>query len=225
MSSDILHLNRVKDFVATMKSKRMLSTGATVVHYSGVLYNVQGSTHDPKEVPGHEGLSWKSLLKINGIEGNCYVSEPRGEGSHPDFSVGGHMTPNQDGSVSNGITFLMPLCYWHNSTSRDGIPFTLSENKMLRLTGYNLGELEATFKMRLPNSKPYSVLYYNNDHWDFLDVSEEEALRIKNNGFDNYYYVLMKRHEERSLDESGNKSKFLKERTIIHKPISLNLPS
>src|SRR5690606_12242697 len=110
------------------------STSAKVTTYSGVLYNVEGSTSDPKI--GKKG--WKELLIAEGISGpNCYVTNPNPSGTHPDFSVGGHMTVNPDGSVPTGGTcYLMPLCWFHNNASKDGIAYSHTQTSMLLLSGY-----------------------------------------------------------------------------------------
>ncbi|MCB1206944.1 MAG: hypothetical protein KDN18_22010 [Verrucomicrobiae bacterium] len=136
----------------------LLSTGARVVPYAGVLYNVVGSTDDPDI----DGASWKQLLIRNGSNGDCYVTDPlpdRAGTSHPGFDVGGHMTPNRDGQVARGETcYLMPLCKWHNSTQRDGTPFEHEETTMLELSGFMEGELAATFAARMPGDAEYRLV-------------------------------------------------------------------
>ncbi|MFC6663795.1 hypothetical protein [Deinococcus multiflagellatus] len=149
--------------------------------FTGDLYNVVGSTYDPKHVPGHLGESWKALLISMGIAASspCYVTNDPAppDKSHPAFSVGGHMTVQSDGSVPNRTCFLMPLCSWHNSTSRDGIRFTHTLTQMLQLTGYMLGELAATFQLRLPSDAPYALLYYveSAQDWRFKDLYEHDV--------------------------------------------------
>ncbi|MEL7360853.1 MAG: hypothetical protein AAFN13_02165 [Bacteroidota bacterium] len=104
---------------------------------------------------------------------------PSAGGSHPDFSVGGHMTPNKDGSVPiGGVCYLMPLCYWHNSKSRDDTPFTLSKQRILRLSGYSLGELSATFTLRLPDKRPYAAVYFDGDGWAHANLTEADVFSI-----------------------------------------------
>ena len=141
----------------------LLSTGARVVPYEGVLYNVVGSTDDPDI----DGASWKQLLIRNGINGDCYVTDPlpdRAGTSHPGFDVGGHMTPSSDGQVARGETcYLMPLCKWHNSTQRDGTPFEHEETTMLELSGFMEGELAATFAARMPGDAEYRLVSVDGD--------------------------------------------------------------
>lgn len=147
------------EFVKRHQGVNILSTGSKVVYYEGVLYNVEGSTDDPKITSG----GWKSLLLKNGIDGDCYVThplpEPNKESTHNQFNVGGHMTPNADGSViSGGICYLMPLCHWHNSTARDRYPFEHDETKMLELSGYMEGDSLVTFLARSPEGPDYQLI-------------------------------------------------------------------
>lgn len=145
------------DFVSRYSGIHIESTSATPVNYSGVLYNVDGSTPDPKI----NGVTWKQLLIYYGINSNCYVTHPLPGGgtSHPQFSVGGHMTANSNGSVpTGGSCYLMPLCYWHNSTSNNGVAFQHSNTYMLQLSGYMQGELAATFLARMPGDAPLRIV-------------------------------------------------------------------
>lgn len=172
-------VSAVRDFVKRSEVVGIQSTGADVVEYLPGLYNVSGSTGDPERIPGHFGKSWKQLLIQMGIgaTSECYVSEPAvGAGTtHPRFTVGGHMTPNSNGSVTDGTCYLMPLCAWHNTSRRNGILFSHASTKMLRLTGYMEGELAATFQLRLFNSAPYALLYYSAGEWDYRNLSREQA--------------------------------------------------
>lgn len=147
----------LKQFYEDFGDAVLKSTSATVVQYPGTLYNVDGSTDDPKI----DGVTWKQLLIDNGINGNCYVTSPlpTDDSSHPSFNVGGHMTPNSDGSVAiGGICYLMPLCSWHNSKQRDGVPFAHTETTMLQLSGYMQAEPAATFLARQPGDAPYTMV-------------------------------------------------------------------
>jgi len=172
-------LNKIKSFAAQFAGDTVKSTGAETVNYSGVLYNVSGSSEDPPEVPGHEGSSWKGLLiEILGLEdANCYVTngDAPTSSSHANFSVGGHMTANSDGSVPyGGDSYLMPLCSWHNSTARNGKPFQHDETLMLKLTGYMQGDTPALFQARLRAPEPYSLLYLDADagKWMHTNISD-----------------------------------------------------
>ncbi len=150
------------------------STGCEVVDYSGILYNVRGSSDDPKL-----GGSWKALLIENHINGDCYVSEPAPDpsgSSHPCFALGGHMTPNADGRVPRGGScYLMPLCHWHNNTGRDGTPFRLRQTRMLRLLGYMQGDTYASFAARLPGNVAGRIVRVEGDH---LVVSDFDSLQL-----------------------------------------------
>ena len=162
----IKSIDRIRNFIDEYQKIEPLSTGHEVVNYSGELFNVDGSTGDPEEVEGHEGSSWKNLL-INAAElssSSCYVTneEPPSGTSHPNFSVGGHMTPNSDGIVPvGGETYLMPLCKWHNHPARNGKRFQHTESRMILLKGYMQGELAVTFDMRRKgvSNAPYGLLY------------------------------------------------------------------
>jgi hypothetical protein len=145
------------EFFSRYSGIHIESTSATPVNFGGILYNVDGSTWDPKI----NGVTWKQLLINYGINSNCYVTHPLPGGgtSHPQFSVGGHMTVNQNGSVpTGGSCYLMPLCYWHNSTSNNGVPFQHANTIMLQLSGYMQGELAATFLARMPGDAPLRIV-------------------------------------------------------------------
>jgi hypothetical protein len=149
------------DFAARYGNMRIQSTGAAVVSHSGPLYNVDGSTPDPKIA----GVTWKQLLINHGIgslgNNHCYATTPLPgvPSSHPSFDVGGHVTTNSSGAVgTGGFCYLMPLCTWHNSTARNHQPFSPSPKVMLKLTGYMQAELAATFVARLPTDAPYTLV-------------------------------------------------------------------
>lgn len=74
MKKQIEGLDRVLAFVERYRDMAITSTGAKVVNFSGGLYNVKGSTPDPKRVPGQENEAWKQLLISYGIDANCYVT-------------------------------------------------------------------------------------------------------------------------------------------------------
>lgn len=145
-------------FVSQYSGVNIQSTSAQVVNFSGVLYNVAGSTPDPPI----GGVTWKQLLINYGISGNCYVTSPlpTTSTSHPQFSVGGHMTTNAAGTVpTGGHCYLMPLCFWHNSTSKNGVPFQhVNNDTMLQLDGYMQADLAATFIARMPGAAPLRVV-------------------------------------------------------------------
>jgi hypothetical protein len=148
----------LKDFAERYRGIGLLSTGARVVPYAGVLYNVEGSSDDP-EIGGD---GWKQLLLDHGIDGDCYVTDPlpdRDGTSHPGFDVGGHMTPDAEGRVeTGGICYLMPLCKWHNSTRRDRTPFEHDETEMLELSGYMQADIAATFAARMPGGADHRLV-------------------------------------------------------------------
>lgn len=149
-------VDALRNFLKLVDGTHIESTGATVTSYAGVLYNVDGSTPDPKI----GGFTWKQLLINYGINNNCYVTNAGASGSHPAFNVGGHMTVNSNGSVARGGTcYLMPLCYFHNSTSQNGTPFTHALTTMLLLSGYMQGDLAVTFAARMPSDSPFSIVY------------------------------------------------------------------
>ena len=151
------------------------STDCEVVDYGGVLYNVRGSSDDP-----NLGGSWRGLLIRHGISGSCYVTEPApdpSESTHPEFALGGHMTPNANGFVPTGETcYLMPLCHWHNSTGRDGMPFKHRQTRMLRLLGYMQDDTYASFAARLPGNVAGRIVRVEGDH---LVVSDLDSLQLQ----------------------------------------------
>lgn len=152
------------------------STGANLVNYSGILYNVDGSSTDPNI----DGNSWKRLLINSGINAPCYVTNPTpSNNSHPGFNVGGHMTPNADGSVKTGAdSYLMPLCSWHNSKGRDGVMFSHTNTLMLKLSGYMLSEIAASFMARLPSEEHYAIIYAAGDEWENANLTEPQAVDV-----------------------------------------------
>lgn len=177
---------KVKAFIRANLGKKLFSTGARIVHVKDVLYNITGSTDDPKEVRDYEGQNWKSLLILKADLGDarCYVTNVPAPpvSDHDNFSVGGHMTTNPDGEVAvGGVSYLMPLCKWHNSTARNGDAYTHDESKMLRLTGFMEGETPATFMMRMPSDKSHVLLYFDqlSDSWKYNHVDSEQALAPK----------------------------------------------
>lgn len=177
-----LKIEQVRLFIKRYMDVGFFSTEAKVVNFSDDLYNVTGSTDDPSHVPGHENVTWKTLLiEIAGLaEANCYVTNeiPDEKSSHPGFSVGGHMTPNRTGIVRAGkISYLMPLCNWHNNTRRNGIAFKHTETRMLELKGFMEGDSAVTFALRLPSEEQFSLLYFdpNVGKWEYTKLSSERA--------------------------------------------------
>ena len=173
---DVLTDNTISEFFRQNASAEFESTSAEKVTYSRDLYNVKGSTPDPKI----GGKKWKKLLKDYNITGRCYVTNqkpPSGTShEHAEFDVGGHVTPNQDGIVNKGQScYLMPLCTWHNSTSRDGKNFEHSKTSMLKLNGYMQGEPPETFLARMPSAQPYSLIFRGEGDWHAQNLSGDSA--------------------------------------------------
>ncbi|ANQ51839.1 hypothetical protein MY04_4504 [Flammeovirga sp. MY04] len=205
--NNIKNLKQIQSFVNQLKKGEpsVKSTGAKVVYISDDLYNVDGSSDDPKKIPNHEGENWNSLLQSYDIDGNCYVTNAHApdNSSHPDFSVGGHMTTNSNGKVEDGgICYLMPLCSWHNNKARDGVNFTHTQTKMLELSGYMTDELPVTFKLRMPSEEPYVVLFHHEDEWKFENISSHKKNNLKEHVFHNYsksqsisHYVIIERKQ------------------------------
>jgi hypothetical protein len=178
--------DQVRAFIKRYSGIGLLSTGAELVEYAGKLYNVKGSTEDPKAVDGSRGASWKRLFDhyADFSEANCYVTSPlpNEASNHPEFAVGGHMTPNSSGIVQpGGVTYLMPLCKWHNSTSRDGTAFSHAKTKMLKLTGFMEGDSAITFALRLENPHIHTILLHDpgNNAWAYKGLSVPEWQKIK----------------------------------------------
>jgi len=157
------------------------STGFDVISgYTGVFYNVSGSTDDPP-IPGFP--TWKGLLveRAGLSDARCYVENivaPSGT-SHNNFSVGGHMTKNEDGSVElGGKSYLIPLCSWHNHTNRNGKAFEVENKTIMELSGYMRSEPFATFAARLPteNNRTYGLVYRDIDDgfWKHKNLTDQE---------------------------------------------------
>ena len=162
----------LRDFVRRFGGTTIKSTGAITTNYSDVLYNVDGSTPDPKI----NGLTWKKLLELNGIGGSCYVANDTPEGnSHPNFDVGGHMTPNPDGQVPVGAdSYLMPLCYWHNNPARNGVAFTHEKTFMLKLSGFMQNEIPATFMARMPSEETHALVFASDQTIANVNLSDTQ---------------------------------------------------
>lgn len=196
------NINYLREFVKKWDGVELFSTGATLVNFTKDLYNVDGSSDDPKI----NGLAWKKLLIDRGVDGDCYVTnvKPPQKSSHPDFSVGGHMTTNSDGSVAvGGVCYLMPLCSWHNSKARDGKAFSHEKTSMLKLTGFMQGDIAATFKARLNDGDVYSVVYPSDSELEtqglpainFANIMDFRLQKQATNGLPPHY-VLFKRNED-----------------------------
>ena len=172
---------RVFDFLERFEELRLYSTGFEVVDYSGDLYNVRGSSGDPR--PGSSD-SWKDLLgdEAGLADAECYVTNvpAPGTSTHPQFRVGGHMTPNSDGNVPVGDDcYLMPLCSWHNHPSRVD-RFEHEETRTLKLIGYMQEEPFATFAIRLPSTSPFALLYFDeaDAQWKHRNISKAQSLDL-----------------------------------------------
>lgn len=194
-------IDQLLRFVEHSGDVTIKSTGAEVVTFAGVLYNVDGSSPDPEI----EGKNWKELLISRGIDGNCYVTNDTPTGNtHPNFGVGGHMTPNSDGRVELGAdSYLMPLCHWHNNKSRDGTAFEHAETKMLKLSGFLEYEVAATFQARLPSSERHTIVYTSESELKYSDLSDVDAKsvvagdlpqRILNSGLDRF--ILLEKADQ-----------------------------
>ncbi|MBN8809445.1 MAG: hypothetical protein J0I47_14590 [Sphingomonas sp.] len=191
---------QLREFVDKYSGMRIQSTSAKVVTYTNGLYNVDGSTWDPKI----DGKNWKPLLEFYGIGGNCYVTSPlpTKPSSHPGFNVGGHMTQNDKGSVpTGGQCYLMPLCSWHNGKANDGVLFSHTQTKMLQLSGYMQGEAVATFLARLPSDAPLSLVFLDEDGLSYRNIADEPGAAAQTlaaddgpSTADSGPYVLLRQH-------------------------------
>lgn len=179
MPTNAYVMNEIRAFVAMNRGEVIESTKGLIIDYPGALYNVTGSTKDPKEVENYKGLAWKALLNKHSVftGASCYVTSPlpRTGSSHAQFDVGGHMTPNPNGVVTVGAdSYLIPLCKWHNSTSRDGIAFAHSKTKVLKLLGFMQGDSVITFRMRMENESTLLFLHPNRKYWISRNLSDGE---------------------------------------------------
>ena len=175
------HVGILQQFVSRFGEIRLFSTSAAVVTYPAPLYNVIGSTDDPK-VPGYS--SWTSLLQGKGIgvgsDNHCYVDPQVPDRSHPGFQVGGHMTPNQDGSVpATQSCYLMPLCKLHNGKGYNHVAMSHSLTQILELSGYMTGEPAATFLARMGGEASAALVFADEEGVGFQTLSAEDFVRAK----------------------------------------------
>lgn len=182
--SNTQETDKIRTFLAMYSGSFIQSTRSRIVDYPGDLYNVTGSTPDPKAIPGFKGYSWTKLLKsypeFSGS--SCYVTNSLIgiTSSHPGFDVGGHMTPNGNGIVvSGGTSYLMPLCKWHNNPARNGNAFKHTETKMLELSGFMQGDVALTFAMRLDDTPKILYLDPIKKCWDFMELSNTRNKSMK----------------------------------------------
>jgi hypothetical protein len=112
------------------------------------------STCDP--IPEDE-KSWRAHLSAKAINRDCYVTAPApiGKNKHPDFQVGGHMTPTEGGRVHEGVScYVLPLCRYNNSQN-ENTPFEYAGNTRMQLRdGFMEGDLAVTFLARMPAAAP-----------------------------------------------------------------------
>jgi len=160
----------VLDFFANNRRRIIFSTTAKVTNVSADVFNVRGSSGDPKI----GGKSWKQLLKDKGINGPCYVTnqKPKKPNTSHDKGtwLGGHMALTKDGKIEpGGTSYLMPLCAWHNSTARDEKKFEHRKIKMLELGGYMEGQNAFTFHMRRRDLGEFRILHQEPDEGWLID--------------------------------------------------------
>ena len=176
----IVMTDDVLEFFAKHRAANAIifSTSAEVANISDDVFNVTGSSHDPNI----GGKSWKQLLKDNGIYGPCYVTNQKPD--KPDTShykgtwLGGHMALTKNGVIKpGGTSYLMPLCSWHNSTSRDEKNFEHSKTKMLKLGGFMEGQNAFTFHMRRKDLGEYRVLHQEAEDWKLDQVAPTEITK------------------------------------------------
>lgn len=179
------HAARLAQFVERFQSLRITSTAAAIVTFSGTLYNVEGSTADPKI----DGLKWKPLLITLSagstgckITQACYADTPAAPGTsaHPGFDVGGHMTTNSNGTVATGGScYLMPLCAWHNNPARDGTAFSHANTCMVQLSGYMQAEPFETFFARLDGAAPAAIVYVGEGGLESRSLNDPAQATVK----------------------------------------------
>ena len=152
-----LHLNAI-----------IYSTSAEKINLEADVFNVKNSTKDPEI----DGKNWKELLIHYGINGPCYVTNQKApaSSSHDGFDVGGHMTTNINGIVATGgVSYLMPLCKWHNHPARNDKAFEHDRTEMLLLRGFMQSDTALTFKWRLfDNKSRYKALVETAHGWKVI---------------------------------------------------------
>lgn len=122
----------------------LAATGARKTKLSGPVYNVSGSGKDPKCIEGLRNAAWKTVMIDRGIMPSAKCPGPpasKPDTTHDDednFDNGGHVTKNKDNTVGpDKICYLIPLCDWHNHTSRNDTEFNWKgELDAVELSGY-----------------------------------------------------------------------------------------
>ena len=77
------------------------------------------------------------------------------------------MALTRDGKIPHGgISYLMPLCAWHNSKARDGKNFEHTKTKMLELGGFMEGQTPFTFNMRRKDLGSHRIIVKTNKGWE-----------------------------------------------------------
>lgn len=164
------------DYIQTLPDG-MVSTACTKISVSDDTVLYRANQFRPEARQNKHG--WKNLLKSFGISTRyCYATEALPPSWQADgdeckpvhaASLAGHMTVNKDGSAIDGDKcYLMPLCHWHQETSRQCWAFCHdNKNSMLELSHIFAGESAVTFKMRLPNTAPLTLLYQSETGWDY----------------------------------------------------------
>ena len=211
-------LLEIANFIRLHQNAVLFSTRALVVNVFDEVYNVKGSTRDPKI----GSKSWKQLLIYHGINDDCYVTNqsPPSKSSHADFSVGGHVTINSDGTVEAGEdSYLMPLCSWHNSTHRDGKAFSHTKTQMLRLEGFMEGDTVTTFMARSSDIADTAsrIIFETDEGWDVAGIEDgdpiledkNKAPAILNKGASLPYFVITRKEDgnfrlEKTSDHFGD---------------------
>jgi len=195
---------RIQKWLNSPEEYRLFSTDwYTVEGFTDTLYNVEGSRNDPP-IDGYD--SWKDIL-VRGAglhDSECYAPatvESKGSSHDADnnFMVGGHMTLSDVGDVPHGGTsYLMPLCKYHNHTTRNRVPFPVENKTVVALIGYMQGEHYATFAARLPpkEDKTFGLIYKATDGvWSHRDLSESDAEKVDMTKYPRH--ILLKKSKEK----------------------------
>lgn len=161
-------MDEVTRFFKLHAGIKLLSTSAKPVDIFDDVFNVIGSSDDPKI-----GKSWKKLLEKYEIYGPCYVTNQKPsspETSHDKGTwLGGHMALTKDGHIeTGGISYLMPLCSWHNNPARNKKNFEHQKDRMLELSGYMEGQTAFTFNMRRKDLGAHRIAIKGPSGWELV---------------------------------------------------------
>jgi len=110
------------------------------------------------------------------------------------------MTTNINGIVTTGgVSYLMPLCKWHNHPARNDKAFEHDRTEMLLLRGFMQSDTALTFKWRLfDNKSRYKALVETAHGWKVITQEDnnhqelmEKIVKMQNAEIQDYDYAIL----------------------------------